>query len=196
MSDHESQKEETQVAVVPQELKKKAKPVYVTVDILQEKLNGVVGFMEEIAKNAESNNKRAEAELQTITNMSTRLDALEQTTVKLVTFLQGQQDQQQQQQPQAQQQQGHKQSISLPELATSLKDLASAGREIKDAYEGNQTGVLDKLAVLVRNRYEKQVATAAQKDIRKWLRAGEIDPSEVVGLMDTDAGPHSHEPVL
>lgn len=191
MNEEKEQEAATSTGQEASPVEKKKLGKYVT----QEQFTEVMGYLERLA--ADSNQRKAE--LGTITNLSTnqenqnaRVGALEANQEKMINILQ----QQQQQQPQPAAAQG-RQPFDIAGSAEALKVIAQAGREIKDAYEGNQSGTLDKLATLVRNRYERKVAIAAEKDIKKWLKAGDIDADEVVGLIDTTrTGGSNHEPVL
>ena len=187
MSDHDEPIKEIPV--------KKSKPVYITEEVLAEKLTGVVTFMEEIAKNAESNNKRAEAELQTITNIAQRMDNIEQTTLKIVNVLQ-------EQPPTTTAAHQQQNKLTAADLINFIKEGAVAFKEVKSTMSGETTeldkwgGVAGKIAL---NEAVAGLKLYARRGVRKGLTSpeeiGEITGESVQKALGMSGG-SSHEPVL
>ena len=100
---------------------------------------------------------------------------------------------QQQQAPPAappQQQEVVRRRINPGEIVQQIEPLLELGYKTGYLKRPDEMGTLDKLATIVRNRYEKKVAIAAEKDIKKWLKAGDIDEADVSGLIP-DVGNHN-----
>ena len=167
---------------------------YVSQSAYNEQMKTMIKFMEAIAEQSDKNQSKAAAELETITNLSQRMDNVESNISKILNYLETPH-----QQTQPEQQQVQRPRMNLGDIGAQLRELISAAKEA-NLIPGDQPSELQRWGMAAAETAQREALLSIKRQVRAGMKKGLIDRPTVESIvdetLDRTMGGGGHEPIL